>query len=56
MAQVERLDTFGAWLLERLVRAFSARGCETKITGLKEDYRALIDELHGVKPETGAAA
>ena len=26
MAAVERLDTFGAWLLERLVRAFSKRG------------------------------
>jgi phospholipid/cholesterol/gamma-HCH transport system permease protein len=51
MGKVERLDTFGAWLLERLVRAFSARGCETKITGLREDYRALMEELHGVEPE-----
>ena len=51
MRQVERLDTFGAWLLERLVRSFSARGCQTNVTGLREDYRALIDELHAVKPE-----
>jgi phospholipid/cholesterol/gamma-HCH transport system permease protein len=56
MAHVERLDTFGAWLLERLVRAFSARGCETKITGLKEDYRALVDEVRGVKPEEKSPA
>jgi phospholipid/cholesterol/gamma-HCH transport system permease protein len=56
MGRVERLDTFGAWLLERLVRAFSARGCETRITGLKEDYRALVDEVRGVKPEAKAAA
>jgi phospholipid/cholesterol/gamma-HCH transport system permease protein len=49
MGGVERLDTFGAWLLERLVRAFSARGCETRITGLKEDYRALMEKLHAVK-------
>jgi phospholipid/cholesterol/gamma-HCH transport system permease protein len=55
MGRVERLDTFGAWLLERLVRAFSARGCETNITGLKEDYRALVDEVRGVKPEAKAA-
>jgi phospholipid/cholesterol/gamma-HCH transport system permease protein len=54
MGRVERLDTFGAWLLERLVRAFSARGCETSITGLKEDYRALVDEVRGVKPEVKA--
>ena len=55
MGRVERLDTFGAWLLERLVRAFSARGCETKITGLKQDYRALVDEVGGVKPEAKVA-
>ncbi|MBI2713892.1 MAG: MlaE family lipid ABC transporter permease subunit [Rhizobiales bacterium] len=51
MKQVERLDTFGAWLLERLVRSFSARGCQTNVTGLKEDDRALYDELHAVKPD-----
>jgi phospholipid/cholesterol/gamma-HCH transport system permease protein len=51
MGGVERLDTFGAWLLERLRRAFSTRGCDTRVTGLKEDYRALIEELHAVKPE-----
>ena len=51
MAKVERLDTFGAWLLERLVRSFSARGCATQVANLKEDYRALVDEVHGVKLE-----
>jgi len=55
MGGVERLDTFGAWLLERLQRAFSARGCDTQITGMKEDYRALIDEVHAVKPEAAGA-
>ena len=51
MGRVDRLDTFGAWLLERLTRSFTERGCETKVVGLKEDYRALMDELHKVKPE-----
>jgi phospholipid/cholesterol/gamma-HCH transport system permease protein len=51
MGKVERLDTFGAWLLERLVRAFSTRGCETQVVGLKDDYRALMDELHNIKLE-----
>ena len=55
MGRVERLDTFGAWLLERLTRSFAARGCDTRITGLKEDYRALIDEVHGIKTEQAAA-
>lgn len=52
MRAVERLDTFGAWLLERLTRAFSSHGAATEITGLKPDFRALIDELHAVKAET----
>jgi phospholipid/cholesterol/gamma-HCH transport system permease protein len=51
MGRVERLDTFGAWLLERLVRAFTAGGAETNVTGLKDDYKALIDELRNVKAE-----
>ena len=55
MAGVERLDTFGAWLLERLTRSFSARGCETAVSGLKQDYRALMDEVHGVKREPAPA-
>lgn len=49
MGGVERLDTFGAWLLERLQRAYAARGAETNIIGLREDYRALMDDLHKVK-------
>jgi len=55
MGRVERLDTFGAWLLERLTRSFAARGCDTKVTGLREDYRALVDEVHGIKTEKAAA-
>jgi phospholipid/cholesterol/gamma-HCH transport system permease protein len=51
MAAVEHLDTFGAWLLEKLTRAFADRGAATRITGLKEDYRRLMDELHDVEVE-----
>ena len=53
MGAVDQLDTFGAWLLEQLTRSFSSRGCDTKVIGLKEDYRALIAEVHGVKSEQG---
>ena len=55
MGRVDRLDTFGAWLLERLRRDFSARGCDTQVTGLRADYRALMDEVHGIKTERAAA-
>lgn len=45
LSQVKPLDTFGAWLIERLARAWSARGVETRILGLPEDYRGLVDEV-----------
>ena len=54
MRRVEQLDTFGAWLLERMVRAFSMRGCDTAIVGLNENYRALVDEVRGVRSEKKA--
>jgi phospholipid/cholesterol/gamma-HCH transport system permease protein len=50
MGAVERLDTFGAWLLQKMVRGFATRGCATEVTGLKQDYRALLNELDRVQP------
>jgi phospholipid/cholesterol/gamma-HCH transport system permease protein len=51
MAGVERLDTFGAWLLERMLRAFKARGCDTRVSGLSDDYRSLVEEVRNIKDE-----
>ncbi len=48
---VERLDTFGAWLIERLVRAWKAQGCDTALIGLSDNYRGLVEELHAVNLE-----
>jgi phospholipid/cholesterol/gamma-HCH transport system permease protein len=53
MTHVERLDTFGAWLLERLVRSFSTRGAKAEVVGLPEKYRALMDEVRNVKFDEG---
>jgi phospholipid/cholesterol/gamma-HCH transport system permease protein len=47
LSQVKPLDTFGAWLIERLARTWSARGVETRILGLPENYRGIVDEVHG---------
>ena len=44
MAKVERLDTFGAWLLERLVRDFTADGREIDVVGLPPRYNDLVHE------------
>jgi phospholipid/cholesterol/gamma-HCH transport system permease protein len=48
MAGVQELDTLGAWLLERLIRAFRLAGKEATLNGLSEHYRGLIDEMHRV--------
>jgi phospholipid/cholesterol/gamma-HCH transport system permease protein len=51
MGGVREFDTFGAWLLERLTRAWSAPGREAKIVGLPEHDRSLLKEMHGVNRE-----
>jgi phospholipid/cholesterol/gamma-HCH transport system permease protein len=48
LAGLERLDTFGAWLIERLKRSFLRRGSAARITGLSETDRALMAELRAV--------
>ena len=61
MARVRSLDTYGAWLLERLVRLYKTRGADTQVVGLPAAYQGLIDEMHAVNlqewppaPHTGA--
>jgi phospholipid/cholesterol/gamma-HCH transport system permease protein len=48
LTRLERLDTFGAWLLERLNRAFATRGSTARIVGLSDTDRGLIDEVRRV--------
>ena len=45
LGRLERLDTFGAWLLERLSRAFTARGSTTRMVGLTDSDHGLIEEV-----------
>ncbi len=45
MGQVDKLDTFGAWLLERLRRSLAVEGSEARIVGLPDSYRALLEEV-----------
>ena len=46
MQRVEAFDTYGAWLLERLVRERKANGGETEIVALPEHYRDLYAAMH----------
>ena len=49
VSQVSKLDTFGAWLIERLRRSLTQGGVETRIAGLSADYSSLVDEVRRVK-------
>jgi phospholipid/cholesterol/gamma-HCH transport system permease protein len=51
MHKVEAFDTYGAWLLERLVRERKARGGETTILALPEHYRDLVTAMHDASLE-----
>jgi len=56
VSQVSRLDTFGAWLIERLRRSLTQGSIEAQIAGLSANYASLVDEVRRVKaaptPET----
>jgi phospholipid/cholesterol/gamma-HCH transport system permease protein len=55
LQELERLDTFGAWLIERLTRALAARGATTRIVNLSDADRGLIDEMRLVNREPAPA-
>jgi len=45
VTRIDRIDTYGAWLLERALRAWNNQGCEARIVGLSEHYRGLFDKI-----------
>jgi phospholipid/cholesterol/gamma-HCH transport system permease protein len=55
LSRLERLDTYGALLIERLERDFAARGAATNLLGLKDDHRTLMEKLHALPPEEAPA-
>lgn len=55
MEQVEALDTYGAWLLERLFRQYAGAGRDVHLVGVAARYRDLIDEIHDVNRRDVAA-
>jgi phospholipid/cholesterol/gamma-HCH transport system permease protein len=55
MAEVDELDTVGAWLLERLSRSPDVAGTEARFTGVKPRYRGLIDDMHRISRQPPAS-
>ncbi len=45
MGGVDAFDTYGAWLLERLIRQWDARGRELRVVGLPAHYRTLLEDV-----------
>ncbi len=52
IAGVTALDTFGAWLIERLARSLSGSGGETEIVGVPDRFRGLFDKVHAANRQT----
>ncbi|MET0705700.1 MAG: ABC transporter permease [Tardiphaga sp.] len=50
VSEISKLDTFGAWLIERLRRTLTHGGIEARIAGLSANYSTLVDEVRRVKP------
>ena len=45
LGHVERLDTAGAWLVDRSRRMLAAKGIEARVERLKPEHRILLDEV-----------
>jgi phospholipid/cholesterol/gamma-HCH transport system permease protein len=51
VSKVSKLDTFGAWLIERMRRNLKKDGTEPRIAGLSANYASLVDEVKQVKED-----
>ena len=48
MRDVAAFDTYGAWLLERLIRKRSGTGQQTGVIGLRAEFQGLLQDVHSV--------
>jgi len=46
IAGIEKIDTFGTWLLERTVRRLEAAGTTARLTEIPDRYRGMFDKVH----------
>ena len=51
-AGIRELDTFGAWLLERLLRELRARFSDVRLVGLRPHHRGLFEEVRQANRDT----
>ena len=46
LAELTELDTYGAWLIERMTRSLSARGQIAPLTNVPERFKAILQAVH----------
>ena len=49
LAQIEHIDTYGVWLIERALRSWSNNGSVTKIVGVAEGSRDLFERVQATR-------
>jgi phospholipid/cholesterol/gamma-HCH transport system permease protein len=54
VSRITALDTYGAWLIERLIRARENLPGSAKLAGLPERYRGLYEEIRATERDTAA--
>ncbi|HBA41709.1 MAG TPA: hypothetical protein DCZ07_01915, partial [Alphaproteobacteria bacterium] len=61
LSGIDRLDTAGAWLIHRTLKALESSGKQVRLDNASEDHAALIervaanDKPHPAEPESGNA-
>jgi phospholipid/cholesterol/gamma-HCH transport system permease protein len=55
LAALEELDTYGAWLIERLARKCRANGLTAEIAAAPERFKGLFEAVHETAAEAPAA-
>lgn len=46
MSGIGRLDTYGAWLLERILRGATENGAQARVLRLPDRFRTLVETVH----------
>ena len=49
LSELTRLDTAGAFVLDRLMHEFEAKGLSVRLEGLRPEHRILIDKVHSLE-------
>ena len=55
MGGIARLDTYGAWLLERIIRGASEKGAQARVLRLPDRFRTLFETVHSTADITAPA-